>query len=172
LIKFQPSTHIFKGIGENFPELRLLDIIQQKIKFVEREDFVGLKELERLNFQYNTVEFLPEDAFLELTNLKELNIYGNQIKEIAVNSFRNLQKIELIRIDDNKIDSFPVNLFENSLKLLAVSTYGNRANLTNFNFEKIPNVKLYNESSEFYYQRGERIRNEARTAKKAKKVVQ
>jgi Leucine-rich repeat (LRR) protein len=133
-VDFSPSPRIFAGIGENFLNLINLEIIEQKIRFVERGNFVGLTKLETLNLGTNEISSLPEDAFFELTNLRRLFITDNQIKQLPSRIFSNLQKIELI------------------------GTVGNQGNiLSNIDFSTLPaDLKVRNDSQHTYYQRNEK----------------
>jgi Leucine-rich repeat (LRR) protein len=132
-IKFSPSHYVFTGIAENFPKLKHLSVIKQSIKFVERENFAGLESLETLRLYRNQIESLPEDAFYDLPNLKILNLSCNQIKQFPTNIFSKLAKVEEIWINDNP------------------------GTTDNVNFSGISQVKLYNETTRYYFScRGEK----------------
>lgn len=125
--KFTPSPIIYTGIGENFPKLTNLWIRNQYIKYVERENFAGLTNLEVLNLKNNKIEFLPEDVFSDLSNLEELLIHVNRIKH------------------------FPANIFEKLTKIERILTYENSATTIGIDFRGIGAVQLYNESYYHYY---------------------
>ena len=146
-IDFKYSTHIFSGLGENFPNLIILDVTKQPIKFVERENFFGLQKLEYLHLFNNEIEFLPEDVFMDLPNLMELNLENNKIMELPEKLFMNLRKIELIIFNDNQIETLPPNLFANNLKLRQLHTRNNPLKTNDFDFSAFPNLRLFNRSS-------------------------
>jgi Leucine-rich repeat (LRR) protein len=100
---FKPSKHIFNGIGEYFPNLKRLEISQQLIKFVERENFANMKNLEELRLQSNKIEFLPEDVFWDLTNLKIVNLSNNRLVELPAKLLMNSKQIKEVDTKNNRI---------------------------------------------------------------------
>jgi Leucine-rich repeat (LRR) protein len=119
-INFTTSTHIFSGIGETFSTLKELWIQSQSIKFVERSDFAGLRQLENLDLQANQIEFLPEDVFWDLPNLESLSLAANKIKKLPQSIFKNLRKLKQISLFRNKINHLPENLFANNFEIKIV----------------------------------------------------
>jgi Leucine-rich repeat (LRR) protein len=133
-IDFQPASFIFSGIGESFPKLNQLEISQQKIKIVERENFLGLQNLWILSLFGNEIEFVAEDAFWDLPNLKLLNLGSNRIKQISDKVFSRLGRIEELSINWNP------------------------ESMTSVDFIGISNAKLYNETNDVvYYQNGRKL---------------
>jgi Leucine-rich repeat (LRR) protein len=100
---FKPATYIFSGIGEYFPILKRLEISQQLIKFVERENFANMKNLEELRLQSNKIGFLPEDVFWDLPNLKILNLSDNRLVEVPAKLLINSKQIEEVDTKNNRI---------------------------------------------------------------------
>lgn len=130
IIKFTPSPYIFAGIGENFWNLKSLAIVFQKIKFIERVNFADLQSLQNLSLSFNEIEFIPEDVFLDLP--------------------------ELIMLDltHNKIAQFPNKFLINALKLECLKTHNNLATTNSIDFINNPNIKLRNETIQYYYHFG------------------
>lgn len=141
-VNFVSSTHVFAGIGEAFPNLKQLNILEQSIKFIERENFINLTQLVWLSFWENKIEFLPEDVFYDLLNLKILGLDDNRIKKLPEKIFSNLRKIETIRLDNNTIEHLPRNLFENNADLKNLFLLENPLKTVDVNFIKL--TKLYN----------------------------
>jgi Leucine-rich repeat (LRR) protein len=130
-IDFKPSPHIFFGISESFKKLERLQVTHQAIKLIEKRNFAGLTKLEELGLNNNNIEFLAENSFWDLTNLKELDISNNQIKKL------------------------PANVFSKLMNMKDIWSYNNPGRmLRNVDFSKIPKVRLYNETSNEYFQQG------------------
>jgi Leucine-rich repeat (LRR) protein len=129
-LRFQPSKHIFDGIAEIFPNVKILWIDKQKIKFVERGNFAGLLNLELLALSSNQIEFLPKNVFSEIPNLKTLGLSNNQIKHFPANVFGILKNLEELWTD------------------------GNPASTNKVLLSHVPDLKLMNETASSYYQRG------------------
>jgi Leucine-rich repeat (LRR) protein len=131
-IDFNPSPYIFNGIGENFPNLKQLQLITQNFEKLERENFAGLGNLERLMMNNNKIGSISEDAFQELRNLKTLYMFQNEFNE------------------------FPSKIFANLKNLKVIQSVFQTASTDNIDFSEIPDVILYNETTHFYYQNGEK----------------
>lgn len=128
-INFTLSPHIFTGIGENFPKLKSLCIIDQSIEVIEREDFLGLVNLEGLFLNGNKINFLPGDVLYDLQNLRYFDISRNLIKRFHPNIFKMLTNIE------------------------GIGAYGNPGKMNEIDFSTI-NVKFFNETVKYYYKAG------------------
>jgi Leucine-rich repeat (LRR) protein len=131
-IDFSPSRYIFNGIGENFPNLKHLEIDYQNFEKLERKNFAGLGNLEKLTIDNNKFGSISEDAFQELRNLKTLYMYDNEFKE------------------------FPSKIFANLKNLKVIKSLNQKATTDNIDFSEIPDVILYNETMFAYYQNGEK----------------
>ena len=147
-LKIKPSQHIFAGIGENFYNLASFEVSNQSLKFIERDDFVGLPKLEALKLNENQIEFLPVDVFLDLPKLYYLNLEGNQIKELPENLLKNLRSLKKLKIHSNKINHLPKNLFAYNLILEAVNFRNNPIKTIDVDFKLLPNLKIFNETDE------------------------
>jgi Leucine-rich repeat (LRR) protein len=91
-IEFRPSNHIFAGIAENFPKLKILRIVRQKIKSIERENFADLWNLKELWLDGNEIQSLNENVFEELTNLQILDIKNNKLTSLPEHMWKIFMK--------------------------------------------------------------------------------
>lgn len=132
-IDFRPSKFIFAGLEENFPQLKILNLNEQNIKFIERKDFTGFSNLQALFLADNQIEILPENVFVDLQSLKKLDI------------------------SDNKITFFPTNILSGLKHIEDIWTSGNPSSAASIDFNSVPNMKLWNETWFEYYQKGEKF---------------
>lgn len=147
-LKMANSTIILPDIGKTFPNLVELWIVTQRIRFVEREDFVNLSQLIELLLYKNEIRFLPENVFWDLTNLEVLDLISNRISEISENIFINLKKIKTINFGRNNIQHLPENLFINNHELESINFSENRLRTINVDFLMLANLnELYLQKS-------------------------
>jgi Leucine-rich repeat (LRR) protein len=129
-LNFKKSNHIYAGIEETFKNLKSL-IVLHEIKFVERQNFEHLENLEVLSLDNNQIEHLTEDVFWDLTNLESLLLQSNRIEVLPEKVFMNLRNIEWIDLNNNRIKHFPSNLLLNNQNLRIFGTNGSPGNKSN-----------------------------------------
>jgi Leucine-rich repeat (LRR) protein len=144
-LNFKPFTHVFLGIGDNFPKLDTLTISKQNISVVQRQSFKRLEKLEYLNLEENQIEFLLEEIFWDLPNLKFLNISNNRISQLPAKIFINLRNIATIDFSNNRVKEVPSSLFQNNLKLKTIDVSFNGLRTNQINVSMIPNVVIINQ---------------------------
>jgi Leucine-rich repeat (LRR) protein len=108
-INLTPSTHIFSGIGEYFSNLKELWIQDQSLKFVDRSDFAGLTQLEKLRLDQNQIEFLFNNVFWDLPNLEEIDLSNNKIDYLPKDLFLKNLEIERIWASNNPLKVIDVD---------------------------------------------------------------
>lgn len=94
------------GAIRKLRSLRSLDIGNNNITHLNRENFRGLSELFGLRLVDNKVPYLNEDTFEHLPQLQVLNLASNKIKHVAAGCFRKNMNLKLLRMDGNEITKF------------------------------------------------------------------
>ncbi|KOB72728.1 putative toll [Operophtera brumata] len=94
------------GAIRKLRSLRSLDIGNNNITHLNRENFRGLSELFGLRLVDNKVPYLNEDTFEHLPQLQVLNLASNKIKHVAPGCFRQNVNLKLLRMDGNEITKF------------------------------------------------------------------
>lgn len=135
------STQVISGIGETFRSLKLFHIIGPSIKFLERETFAAMEQLELLRLGFIGFEFLPEDVFQDLPNLQVLDLAGNRIKNFPAEVFKNLRKLKKVDFRYNKIEHLPKDLFADNLELDEIRACNNPFKTIDVNFTELPKLK-------------------------------
>lgn len=70
-----------RGLAGIFPRLRVLHIIGCGLETLSREDFIGLRHLEKLMIKENQLKILPSDLFVGMPKLTFLDVdHMNQIE--------------------------------------------------------------------------------------------
>jgi len=90
-------TNIPNGLFDNLISLTFLNLHRNKIEFQEDSDpniFIGLRELTRLDLDYNQISILPEGIFKHLVSLEELGIEQNPIVSLPKEFFKGLVSLE------------------------------------------------------------------------------
>lgn len=83
--------------------LRSLDIGNNNITHLNKENFRGLSEVFGLRLVDNKVTYLSENTFEYLPQLQVLNLASNKIQHVAPGCFRKNVNLKLLRMDGNEI---------------------------------------------------------------------
>lgn len=94
-------TKIPQGLTKTFPNLRILNIQDSKLKHVCREDLAEYKNLEKIFLDENEIEFLPGDLFDGFKNLKVISFRKNKLQVIEPSLLDCLDKLEAVNFRDN-----------------------------------------------------------------------
>ncbi|XP_073955601.1 toll-like receptor Tollo [Choristoneura fumiferana] len=116
--------------------LRSLDIGNNNITHLNRENFRGLSELFGLRLVDNKVTYLNEDTFEYLPQLQVLNLASNSIKHVAPGCFRKNVNLKLLRMDGNEITTFD-GIFSTLNSLVWLNMSQNK--ILSFDFRSFPN---------------------------------
>ncbi|XP_053604802.1 toll-like receptor 6 [Plodia interpunctella] len=115
--------------------LKSLDIGNNNISHLNRENFRGLSELFGLRLVDNKVTHLSEDTFEHLPQLQVLNLASNKIKYVTPGCFRKNVNLKLLRMDGNNITTFDgIFITLNSLVWLNMSSN----KIVSFDFRSFP----------------------------------
>ncbi|XP_032516631.2 toll-like receptor 6 [Danaus plexippus] len=115
--------------------LRSLDIGNNNITHLSRENFRGLSELFGLRLVDNKVTYLNENTFEHLPQLQVLNLASNKIKLVAAGCFRKNVNLKLLRMDGNEITNFD-GIFSSLNSLVWLNMSANK--ISTFDFESFP----------------------------------
>ncbi|KAG6447453.1 toll-like receptor 6 [Manduca sexta] len=115
--------------------LKSLDIGNNNITHLNRENFRGLSELFGLRLVDNKVTYLNEDTFEHLPQLQVLNLASNKIKHVAPGCFRKNVNLKLLRMDGNEITKFD-GIFNTLNNLVWLNMSENK--ITYFDFHSFP----------------------------------
>ncbi|CAK1555176.1 unnamed protein product [Leptosia nina] len=116
--------------------LRSLDIGNNNITHLNRENFHGLTELFGLRLVDNKVTSLNENTFEHLPQLQVLNLASNKIKYVAQGCFRNNVNLKLLRMDGNDISEID-GIFNTLNNLVWLNISANK--ISSFDFSSFPN---------------------------------
>ncbi|XP_050348809.1 toll-like receptor 6 [Nymphalis io] len=115
--------------------LRSLDIGNNNITHLSRENFHGLSELFGLRLVDNKVTHLNEDTFEHLPQLQVLNLASNKINLVSPGCFRKNINLKLLRMDGNDITKFD-GIFSTLNNLVWLNMSANK--ISSFDFDTFP----------------------------------
>ncbi|CAL8268411.1 unnamed protein product [Arctogadus glacialis] len=84
-------------------DTKVLDLSENRLRWVERGDLLPYLRLEVLDLSGNTISVLEPDAFAGLQSLRSLSLRGNQLKLIPMGSFARLANLTSLDLSGNKI---------------------------------------------------------------------
>lgn len=140
-ILFEPSDHLFSGIGENLPKLKNLKIQEDSIKFIDKRDFENMNQLESLDLSDNPIQFLPDDVFSNLYNLKVLELAYCGIEKLPKAIFWNLARLEYLGLRHNRIRTLDKKMFTKNLQLKEIWLLGNDLQIIDVDFTKLKRIE-------------------------------
>ncbi|XP_067127673.1 peroxidasin-like [Centruroides vittatus] len=95
-------------------------IISSDVNKIE-DNFLSLKSLRFLDFSYNKIKYLHKNSFSNLTNLQHFSMRNNEIQKIHRDIFpRPAHELRLINLSYNKIEVIPDDFFQDMAKLTTV----------------------------------------------------
>lgn len=125
--EFRPLKKIISGIGQNFPNLKELRIVEQQLQIIEKGDFDELPQLKILNLSHNLITETSENSFDLLASLIKLDLSYCKIKSVSGNLFKNLKKLEALNLAHNQLDGKLVKeMFEHLKALRDINLEGNK----------------------------------------------
>ncbi|XP_019646193.1 PREDICTED: leucine-rich repeat-containing protein 15-like [Branchiostoma belcheri] len=110
-----------------FPSMELwaLDLTQNRLTAVRRDDFARLTKLKYLHLYSNSITSVEDGSFANLADLLVLEIYGNSLTNVSAATFEGLVSVEQILIGGNPIKSYPDDTFWHLPKLSQLGLIGN-----------------------------------------------
>ena len=85
------------------PDTKVLDLSENRLRWVEQGDLLPYLRLEVLDLSGNTISVLEPNAFAGLQSLRSLSLKGNQLKLIPMGSFSRLANLTSLDLSGNKI---------------------------------------------------------------------
>lgn len=136
-----PELHVLQAIDnevstidektfENAKNLRKLDLKENSISDLQRNAFEGALHLEKINLNQNKLRVIDEHAFEGLSALVNLKLKSNQISQLHKNTFAPLPKLKKIDLSMNGLRFLHKDLFkhENNMELVSVNLEDNLLN--------------------------------------------
>jgi Leucine-rich repeat (LRR) protein len=108
-----------------FPNLEVLEILNQGLNVIKPNTFKYAKNLITLDIDGNHIKSLERGTFEGAEGLQHLILSNNEISEIDGESFDDLKKLQIISLDSNRIQQVDRNLFSKLDQLLVLSIAGN-----------------------------------------------
>jgi Leucine-rich repeat (LRR) protein len=123
---FGRVAHLPENLGEEFPNLVRLRIWYSEIPIV-KSNFFGpqFSWIEELELIKDKIKFIEEEAFQHLPNLVKIGLDNNEIRSLSAGIFKNNQKLEVIELYKNKIKMIAPETFQNldQLRYVGLETY-------------------------------------------------
>ncbi|XP_023699775.1 leucine-rich repeat and immunoglobulin-like domain-containing nogo receptor-interacting protein 3a isoform X2 [Paramormyrops kingsleyae] len=92
------------SIPEGIPnETRLLDLSQNRLRWIEHGDLDPYSQLEEVDLSDNIISVLEPNAFSSLRDLRVLQLRGNQLKLVPMGAFSRLANLTTLDLSENKI---------------------------------------------------------------------
>jgi Leucine-rich repeat (LRR) protein len=155
------------SFGQSY-SINVLQLQDNRIRWIERYAFSGIKNLNRLtlennlitnlsfllltemktlehlNIQNNSVAIIDQSWFMLANNLFDLYMSKNLLTSLAANSFSNLSKLKQLVLNHNNIETIQSNSFRNLKSLTLLTLNGNKIKiLESFTMTDLISMSLY-----------------------------
>ncbi|KAH8339108.1 hypothetical protein KR074_004413, partial [Drosophila pseudoananassae] len=117
----QLPRHGFQGASD----LRVLSLAQNQLRQLEDTSFIGIQRLELLHLQENPLGEADERTLLPLAELRNLNMQSNKLEAITDNFFSNNSRLEQLDLSRNLIRSISPTAFDSQRSLEYLDLSGN-----------------------------------------------
>ena len=111
--------------------LKLLDMSNNKINYIDNEKFKALNSLVEIDFSKNKLREIP-DSIQYLSYLEIAKFSNNEILNVP-NGMGALTRIKRLYLDNNSIQFLPPQVFNNMVALEELYLFKNRLESVNFN---------------------------------------
>ena len=111
--------------------LKLLDMSNNKINYIDNEKFKALNSLVEIDFSKNKLREIP-DSIQYLSYLEIAKFSNNEILNIP-NGMGALTRLKRLYLDNNSIQFLPPQVFNNMVALEELYLFKNRLESVNFN---------------------------------------
>lgn len=138
----QTAVYLADDIGLIFTQLKQLEVISSKLKFIKRRNFKNMPNLLDLRLDKNEIETIFSDTFWELEQLEWLSLSGNRLKVLTEGLTIMSPKLLWFTANDNQIEYFDANFLQNNLKLEAITLNGNLLAIVRINITKYESLKF------------------------------
>ncbi|CAM4558214.1 unnamed protein product [Leuciscus chuanchicus] len=120
------SLHFVPG---NIPDKAThLDVSDNLIQKIKKENFSQLSNLKNLSAQHNRIREVEEGAFSSLVALQELNLACNKLTDILGGMFQNLGNLTVLHLNENLITNINFSAFSPLISLKKVNLTRNHLN--------------------------------------------
>lgn len=136
----QTTVYLADGIGLLFTQLKQLEVVSSKLRFIKRQNFKSMPNLLDLRLDRNEIEMIFSDTFWDLGQLEWLSLSGNRIKILTEGMMIMSPKLLWFTANDNLLEYFDGSLFQNNPELEAITLRGNRLAIVRINITEFANM--------------------------------
>ena len=108
LINLNLQHNRFYSLSNNYflrclKQLRTLDLSENQLKDIHKQDFTSLKRLETLILRQNKITYLPSAVFSHCRTITTLDLSDNEITVIDSNAFCSLYRLKTLLLSNNPL---------------------------------------------------------------------
>lgn len=123
-----------KQIYPLLPHLNHLDLGENDIPRLEKDEFQDLQSLKHLKLDGNKLKHIGEYVFSHLSELKKLTLARNEIESISLFAFEDVDNLTELDLSYNRMNALKPHLFDSIREnLLVLSLSGNPLDLSSTN---------------------------------------
>lgn len=104
-------------------QLKTIQIINQKLKKLDSEQFRGARKVTSLYLTSNEIERIHDEAFVGLSECKFLDLRNNRIRVMRMEQLMHMPKLWSVNLENNRLFTVFTNIFEKNSIVVADFSY-------------------------------------------------
>lgn len=117
-------TRIENGTFANNPQLLFMFLINNTIREVEANAFIGLEDMLSLELNENRISALPTTLFAPLVHARHLDVEGNLLTRIEEGTFSENRALVSLFLESNQIHAIAPTFLDNLRETLIIVSLG------------------------------------------------
>jgi Leucine-rich repeat (LRR) protein len=135
------TTFIPTRLSSIFKHVLTFVYATSKVKFISKDNFEGMQNLEKLQLNGNEIEEIPANAFVYVKKLRELDLSNNELKSLDDNLLVRLPMLQVFHANDNDLQEINEELFERNENLKEVALRGNKIMQISMDFSSLVKIE-------------------------------
>lgn len=127
--------------GIFFPNLVKYLVTDSGVKFINRDNFSGIRKLQTLDLSGNEIEDIPEDTLEENEELVDFFINNNNLKKLPENLLHHAPLFQRLMASNNSLEVLDAGLFRDTPHLKILTLDNNKLQKIYPDFTPLGNLK-------------------------------
>jgi Leucine-rich repeat (LRR) protein len=142
LLNLEIKFNRFQSIDTNktnwnhFPKLKILNLANNRLKYLKQDSFKGLTTVEELSLRGNQLNKFSPTWLRDFVNLTLLHLSNNNLSFLPTNAFQNLKNLQSLHLNGNRIKHIFASMWPKNIQILFLSNN----EITNLNSDQFVNL--------------------------------
>uniref|UniRef100_A0A7E4ZYZ5 Glycosyltransferase family 92 protein n=1 Tax=Panagrellus redivivus TaxID=6233 RepID=A0A7E4ZYZ5_PANRE len=135
-------THVYRNDFVNLTSLKYLDLSNNALEIIDDNAFAELVNLERIRLNKNKLHHLPDHLFLRMEKLNRLDLSENELEILTNAQIVGSKAMRNLQLDKNKLTCMETDVIRD-WKYLEIFTLNNNRLTTLDRIDSLPNLRVF-----------------------------